>query len=318
MNEQPDRVRDLQRAMIATDPRLSRYNPLPRILAFDDFERGTNGWAELLGNYDGNGNLDTVDGHMRDFRPPQLSGMNFFDIGTHGPLTGSYAMKLATRPYQGHTAVAIRRLTMARRGLVQLETYFTYKAEATLGTDSANNTAGDLTWDGNVHPSEAQFGSITLGTDMCNDGLRYHCVARYENTDMDNKLTRLWKVPTIPEPTPREHQEGKYDLKYGADFYAPDPADWLVFAGPQELCYNEVPTKINWHYLRWVFDTDQRRNVELQVNDQLMDMTDLPVPAYEDRYHSLETLLNFSFGVRTHSAQRNFLFLDSVLISVDW
>lgn len=276
------------------------------------------GWAELLGNYDGNGDLDTVDDHMRDFRPAQISGLNFFDIGSHGGMTGNYALKLATRPYPGHTAVAIRRLTMAKKGRVQLETYFTYKAEANLGDDDANNTVGDLEWDANIHPSEADFGSITLGTDMCNDGHRYHCVVRYENTDLDQKMTRVWKVPTIPEPTPREHFEGKYDLKYGADFYAPEPDQWLTFAGPQELCFNEVPTKVNWHYLRWVFDTDERRNIEIQLNDQTLDMRDLPVPAYEDSYDSLETLLNFSFGVRTHSGRRNFLFLDSVLISVDW
>lgn len=316
--ELSDGARDMYQAMTAADPRLSRFNPLPRILALDDFSSGVNGWAELLGNYDSNGNLATVDDHMRDFRPPQLSGMNFFDIGTHGALTGNYALKLATRPYPGHTAVAIRRLTMARKGLVQLETYFTYKSETTLGSDVENNTVGGLSWDGNVHPSEAQFGSLTLGTDMCNDGLRYHCVVRYENTNMDNNLTRVWKVPTIPEPTPREHQEGRYDLRYGADFYAPNPEDWLTFGGPQELCYNEVPTKINWHYLRWVFDTEKRRNVEIQVNDQLTNMSALPVPAYEDRYDSLEALLNFSLGVRTHSAKRNFLFLDSTLISVDW
>ena len=37
---------------------------------------------------------------------------------------------------------------------------------------------------------------------------------------------------------------------------------------------NEVPTKVNWHYLRWVIDTEARRNVELQLNDQIMDWTD--------------------------------------------
>jgi prepilin-type processing-associated H-X9-DG protein len=304
--------------MIAADARLSRYNPLPRILTYDDFSEGPSGWAELLGNYDGNGDLDTVDDHMRDFRPAQISGLNFFDIGSHGAMSGNYALKLATRAHPGHTANAIRRLTMAGKGRVQLETYFTYKPEANLGADPDNNTLGDLEWDANVHPAEADFGSITFGTDMCNDGLRYHCVVRYENTDLDQKLTRVWKVPTIPEPTPREHFEGKYDLKYGADFYAPDPDQWLTFAGPQELCFNEVPTKVNWHYLRWVFDTEERRNIEIQLNDQTMDMRDLPVPPYEDSYDSLETLLNFSFGVRTHSGRRNFLFLDSVLISVDW
>jgi hypothetical protein len=44
----------------------------------------------------------------------------------------------------------------------------------------------------------------------------------------------------------------------------------------------------------------------------------VPVPAYTDRYDSLENLLNFYFSVRTHSGVRNFLYLDSVLVSVDW
>jgi prepilin-type processing-associated H-X9-DG protein len=50
----------------------------------------------------------------------------------------------------------------------------------------------------------------------------------------------------------------------------------------------------------------------------VMDMRDVPVPPYEERYETLENLLNFYFSVRTHSNTRNFLFLDSVLISVDW
>lgn len=310
---------DLRAALLGADPRLSKFNPLPRILAFDEFDSGTHGWCELLGNYDGNGNLDTVDDHMRDFRPPQLSSCNFFDIGTHGTVSGTYALKLASRPHKGHTAVAIRRLTMSGRGKVQLETYFTFKAEATLGNDPANDSFGDVVWDGNRHPSEAQFGALTVATDICGDGgVRFHTVARYQNTDLDNHLTRRWMYPVVPEPTPREHFEGKVKLEYAADFTAPDPGDWRYFSEAQELCYNEVPTKVNWHYLRWVVDTEKRKNVELQINDHVMDMSDVPVPVYEDRYESLENLLNFYFSVRTHSPVRNFLYLDSVLISVDW
>ncbi len=39
---------------------------------------------------------------------------------------------------------------------------------------------------------------------------------------------------------------------------------------------------MNWHYLRWLVDTEKRSNVELQVNDRVMDMRDVPVPPYED------------------------------------
>jgi hypothetical protein len=47
-------------------------------------------------------------------------------------------------------------------------------------------------------------------------------------------------------------------------------------------------------------------------------MRDVPVPAYDDSYGSLGNLLNFYVSCRTHTNVRNFLFLDSVLISVDW
>ena len=79
-----------------------------------------------------------------------------------------------------------------------------------------------------------------------------------------------------------------------------------------------MPTKVNWHYIRWVIDTSTRSNVELQVNDRIYDMRDVPVPPYAEKYGSLENLLNFYVSVRTHSNVRNFVYLDSVLISVDW
>jgi hypothetical protein len=299
------------------DPRLSRFDPLPRVLVYDDFNSGTHGWVELLGNYDGHGNLESVDDHMRDFRPPQLSSCTFFDVGTHGAMSGTYALKAATRPEAGHTAVAIRRLTMAGRGRVQFETYFAYKSEAASEENRAAAQAGAGEWDGNTHPSETQFGAFTVATDIC-DGTRYHCVVRYLNTDEDNQPRRQWVYPIIPEPTPREHLEGKVKLDRRADFTAPGRDHWRPFGEAQELCYNEVPTKVNWHYLRWLIDTRARSNIELQVSDRLFDMRDVPVPAYDEPYASLQNLLNFYVSVRTHTNVRNFLFLDSVLISVDW
>ncbi|WP_019548357.1 DUF6772 family protein [Streptomyces sulphureus] len=299
------------------DPALARFNPLPRILVHDDFDTGAHGWVELIGNHDEHGDLGTVDDHMRDFRPPQLSSCNFFDVGTHGALSGTYALKVATRPLTGHTGVAIRRLTMAGRGLVQFETYLTYKSEAASAENRAAYAAGSGKWDANFHPSENQFGAFTVATDIC-DGVRYHCVARYLNTDLANRPRRQWVYPAVPEPTPREHFEGRLKLPPTADFTAPDPDDWHAFGDAQELCYNEVPTKVNWHYLRWLIDTRTRTNVELQLNDTVHDMRGVPVPAYAEEYGSLRNLLNFYVSVRTHTDVRNFLYLDSVLVSVDW
>jgi hypothetical protein len=315
--EQNVLANDLRQAHLSADVRLSRFNPLPRILCFDDFNSGTHGWTELIGNHNERGDLLTVDDHMRDFRPPQLSSCNFFDIGTHGAMSGTYALKVATKPISGHTGVAIRRLTMSGRGRVQFETYFSYNAEAASEENRAAEQAGSSGWDANFHPSETQFGALTVATDIC-DGTRYHTVMRYLNTDLDNKLAHQWVYPTVPEPTPREHFEGKLKLPRTADFTAPDPADWKPIGEPQELCYNEVPTKVNWHYLRWVIDTSTRKNVEIQVNERTMDLSDVPVPLYSEKYGSLNNLLNFYVSVRTHTNVRNFVYLDTVVISTDW
>jgi len=58
------------------DPRLSKYNPLKRILFFDDFDEGVNGWCTLIGNY--NDSLDDIKPMFRDLRPAQLSNLHIF------------------------------------------------------------------------------------------------------------------------------------------------------------------------------------------------------------------------------------------------
>ena len=166
---------DLRLALIQADPRLSKFNPLPRILFYDDFDEGVHGWAELIGNHDGN--LDNIRPIMADLRPPQLSSCTFFDIGTHGSVHGTYALKLATRAKANHMAQLIKRLTFVRQGLVQFETYFTYKAEQIF-----SRAKGDAAvWDGNFDPSETDFGDFTISNDVCegHEGTRYHCALRY-------------------------------------------------------------------------------------------------------------------------------------------
>ncbi len=298
--------------MSLPDPRLSRYNPLPRILFFDDFDEGINGWCELVGNHDND--LDTIRPLVRDLRPAQLSNCTFFDIGTHGAVDGIYSLKLATRPRTNHMNQLIKRLTYVRRGLVQFETYFTYKAEAQF--DGKN--AGPQQWDGNYHPVEAMFGDFTLSNDVNDgpDGERHHCALRYMNTDFEGRFVKKWFYKTSLQVTTKMQLGG---MATPTDYHTVDPKDWKeVPGGDFSLCHNEVPTKINWHYLRWQFDTTKRHNVELQVNDRVMDLRELPVPKYDHKYHSCDRLLNFCIDVRTHMPVRNFLFLDSVLVSVDW
>lgn len=304
---------DLRLALLRADPRLSKFNPLPRVLFYDDFDEGVHGWAELIGNHDGN--LDNVRPIMADLRPPQLSSCTFFDIGTHGSVDGTYSLKLATRARAHHMAQLIKRLTFAQKGLVQFETYFTYKAEQIFHRTGAEAAE----WDGNFDPSENDFGDFTISNDVCegHEGTRYHCALRYLNTDEQGHLVQKWMYKTSVQTSTKMHRAGV--APPAVDYHVQHPEDWReVPGGYQPLCYNEVPTKVNWHYLRWSFDTRTRRNTELQVNDLVMDLRDIPVPVYEMRYKGLNHLLNFCVDVRTHRSVRNFLFLDSVLVSVDW
>lgn len=306
-------VEGIRNAFLQADPHLSRFNPLPRILFYDDFDKGVNGWCELTGNHDGN--LDRIRKVTRDLRPPQLSNCTFFDIGTHGSVNGTYSLKLATRPITGHMSQAIKRMTFVKKGLVQLETYFTYKAEQNLQWESEDSAK----WDGNADPSEKRFGDITFSNDVCEEenGIRYHCALRYVNANEKGELVQKWMYKTSLQTSTKAQMAGLAPAS--PDYHVAHPNDWEeVPDGFQPLCYNEMATKINWHYLRWVWNTETRRNHELQVNNHVMDLRQIPVPVFGHPYSALSHLLNFCIDVRTNGPVRNFLFLDSILVSVDW
>jgi hypothetical protein len=303
----------MRKVLLQSNPELSRFNPLPRILFVNDFDTGANGWCELSGNHDNN--LDNLRDRARDLRPPQLSNCTFFDTGTHGSISGTYALKLATRPKPNHMSQAIKRFTYQAKGLVQFETYFSFKAETVFG----QRDPGERAWDGNYHPSASQFGDFTISNDV-GEGegeQRYHCALRYMNTDHEGRLVQKWMYKTSVQPTTKMERAGI--VSSPDDYHTINPEDWEdVPGGYQPLSYNEIPTKMNWHYLRWIFDTRARRNTELQVNDLVMDLRDIPVPIYDHAYFGCERLLNFCVDVRTHTDVRNFFWMDSVVVSTDW
>ena len=82
---------------------LSKFDPLPRIILYDDFDNGLEGWTGLIGNYEDT--LDSVLPGYRDLRPPMLSNATMWDTGSAGALDGVYSMKLATRPEAGGMGV---------------------------------------------------------------------------------------------------------------------------------------------------------------------------------------------------------------------
>ena len=67
---------------LLANPQLSRFDPLGRILCYDDFDAGLNGWTGLIGNYEDS--LDTMLPDYRDLRPPMLSNLTMWDTGTAG------------------------------------------------------------------------------------------------------------------------------------------------------------------------------------------------------------------------------------------
>ena len=188
----------------AGDVRLAKFDPLPRVLFFDDFDEGINGWCELVGNHDND--LDNIRPLVRDLRPAQLSTCTFFDIGTHGSVDGVYSLKLATRPRVNHMNQLIKRVTYVARGLVRLETWFTYKAETVF--DPA--LTGPKQWDGNYHPVEAMFGDFCFSNDVNDgpDGKRHHCALRYVNTDFEGNFVRKWMYKTSLQVTTKMGSSG--------------------------------------------------------------------------------------------------------------
>ena len=179
------------------DVRLSKDNPLSRILYFDDFDEGMNGWCELVGSH--TGGLDQIRPIAKNFRPPQLSSFTFFDIRTHGSVDGTYSLKLATRPQRNHLAIAIKRMTYAARWLVQFETYVTFKSELIPQGDRALQSKDGPRWDGNVAPSQRHFGEFTFSNDIRvgETGPRCHGIVRYCNADPGGNLVQTLGVSDI-------------------------------------------------------------------------------------------------------------------------
>src|SRR5258706_14900193 len=87
------------------DPALSRFDPLRRIIAFDDFDRGFCGWTQLVGNYEHT--LDAMLPGYAQHTQAMLSTLSTWDFGSHGSFDGSYALQLAPRARKSPQKVSI-------------------------------------------------------------------------------------------------------------------------------------------------------------------------------------------------------------------
>ena len=70
---------------LALDPQLARFQPLERVVTFDDFDRGFNGWMDLTPNfvYDDYESFDSsVD--LTSWAPCMLSSAPMRFAASHG------------------------------------------------------------------------------------------------------------------------------------------------------------------------------------------------------------------------------------------
>ena len=93
---------------------------------------------------------------------------------------------------------------------------------------------------------------------------------------------------------------------------------WENLPGERQLlCYNEIATKQNWHYMRMTFDLKDMRFAGFQLNDRTYDVSGM-APMVMPAMANLWCMLNLVFFVETDIDKRAFLSVDSVLLSGDF
>lgn len=293
----PDR-HEIASALRLADPALSRFDPLPRIIAFDDFDRGFCGWTQLVGNYEDT--LDAMHPGYAQHTQAMLSTLPMWDFGSHGGIDGSYALKIATRPQAGARNVVIKRLTFRRRGPIRLEFYFTFKPEA----NELSLSETDVRSVGFLY--DLQTG------DRDGDAWRIMPHLRFLNA-LNGEHVQKWQFKRRTEPFAPVGSANKTVTHYHLA-----PEGWEDIAGGgQKLCYNEIPTKVNWHYCRFDFDLATMQATGLACNDRELDLggfDSMRIPAMRN----LWCMLNLAFFVETDVDKRASLFIDSVCLSGDF
>ena len=272
---------------------LSKFDPLPRIILYDNFDNGLEGWTGLIGNYEDT--LDSVLPGYRDLRPPMLSNATMWDTGSAGALDGVYSMKLATRPEDGGMGVGIKRVTWRHAGPIQFEAYVTFKPEAS-----------------ELRLSELDVRAFGVLFDLQNEKERVMPHLRYLNA-LEGEPVGRWQYKKDRVPLETIGATGKTQSHFhlSSDGWLDLPAE------PQALCYNEISTKQNWHYIRIGFDLASMTYTSFQCNDREYDVSNIS-PMVIPAMANLWCMLNVAFWIETDLDKRAFLFVDSVTLSGDW
>lgn len=283
-------MENLAQSVLRADRRLSRFDPLPRILFYDDFDDGMQGWTTLVGNYEDD--IDRMHPGYQQITASMLSNLPHWDCGSHGSMSGTYALKIATRAKTGAQSVAIKRITFRHAVRIKLEFYFTFKPEAN-----------------ELKLSKHDVRSVGLLFDLQDDRNRVMPHLRYLNCH-GGETRQVWQYKD--KPVSFERLSGETVTHYHlAD------QDWIDLpGGPQELCYNEIPTKVNWHYAAVGIDLATMAFTSFQCNDVVYDMGQAGALTL-DAMPNLRGMLNVAFFAESDSDKRAFCYVDSALLSAE-
>lgn len=274
-------------------PELEKFDPLERILVHDDFNAGLNGWIGLIGNYEDS--LDKMLPVFKHMTQPMLSTAVGWDSGSHGALSGPYSMKIASRPVRGAMNLALKRLTFRKLGKIQLEAYLTAKPEpsdATLSIEDLRSFGMFMDLQSNQHRALPHLRFLN-----CLDGELKHVWQFKQKAADDNIVSASARTRSLQHLYPHGWEN--------------------VPSGFQSTCYNELPTKLNWQYLKVGIDLRDMSFTSFQFNDREFDVSGMGVMKIEP-WANLDCMLNIGFFVETDSDKRAFLFVDSVLLSGEY
>jgi hypothetical protein len=306
------------------------YDPLEEILFQHDFDNGLCGWVVLSPNF----RQDEIDYYpsqkkFADWGPPMLSSATFSYLGTHGSLSGTYCLKIGTRPQagppteqpiSGSIGHAIKRFTFMKKQLLRTEMWYTFKAEQDRPGIGENDVrAFGFFWDTQDDEKRCFYGARYVNAAGGKMQQRWQVFSASEGKDED------WgdmgdSAP--PEDLDNPNKESRVYLKRGID------SQWLgkrsadgggegfmdVPNGKQALCYNETPDKINWHYFALTVDLAKKEYVELKSVNKTFDLRGIK-PTMVDPYPRIDYLINPTLWVEADTNHRVFLYVDSIVNS---
>ena len=276
---------------------LSRFDPLDRILFADDFDTGLNGWTLVMGNYEDS--LDSMLEPYKGWRPPMLSNLTVWDTGTTGSFNGNYAMKLATTAKPEGMSYAIKRLTRRATGRLRAEYYFSFKpepAELKLADTDVRCVA---------------FGFDLQDGDRTSGARRVQPIVRYLNSHEGNRQQK-WQFKRFLDEFYPIGGSGET-----VSFFPYGQTGWEdIPGGDQRLCYNEIATKINWHYLALDVDLGTMSMQQLRCNDRTFDLSALKAIEVK-AMPNLWCMLQPFVYTQADTNRRAFFYIDSAVLSME-